>query len=136
VVECLRAEGQQVELHAGREVARPLREVGPPEGGRHADRRFQVRDKGDVQHFLDGDAAQLLAPPVDGVGLLGGQAIADAVLEAELCEQVLAHDHVLELQRLGQQPPQVFPVCDDDPRLGHGPQFTRSLCQVPHVRAG
>ena len=89
-----------------------------------------------MQHLLDGDAAELLAPPVDGVGLLGGQAIADTVLEAELCEQVLAHDHVLELQRLGQQPPQVLPVRDDDLGLGHGPQFTRSLCRVPRPAPG
>ena len=61
-------------------------------------------------------SVERLAPPLDRLGLLGGQAIAAAVLEAELRVQVLAHDHVLELRGLGEQPPQVLPMRHDDLR--------------------
>jgi hypothetical protein len=70
-----------------------------------------------VQHFLDRDAAQRLAPPVDHIDLIRGKLVIR--LEAELGEQVLAHDHVLELGRLGEQPPQMLSISDDDFGLCH-----------------
>jgi hypothetical protein len=51
------AERQQVQLHAGGEVARPAGEVGPAERGSSPDRRHQIGDKRQVQHLLDSDAA-------------------------------------------------------------------------------
>jgi len=55
-----------------------------------------------MQHLLDGDAPQDLPPPLDGLGLLGRKTLAGPIFEAELGEEVLAHDHVLELRGLGQ----------------------------------
>ena len=119
MIEGLFAERQQVESHFCREVTRSLREVRTSEIGGRSDRGHQVCDERHVEHLLDGDPAHDRAPPVDGVGLIGSQAIASAVLEAELCEQVLTHDHVLELQRLREQNPQVLAVSDDDLGLGN-----------------
>jgi len=95
--------------------------LGRPKTRGRADRRHQVCHQRQVQHLLHRDAVERLAPPRDCLGLLGGQAIARAVLEAELREQVLAHDHVFELRGLGEQPPQVLPMRHHDPGFGHAP---------------
>ncbi len=125
------AERQQVQLHAGREVIRALREVRPGEGERGPDRGHHVADQGQVQHFLDGDPAQDLVPARDSSRLPLREALVGVALQAEVGVQVLAHDHVLELRRLGQQVPQVLPMLDDDPGLCHGcapeGQFDRSV---------
>ena len=84
-----------------------------------------------MEHLLDGDPAHHRAPPVDGVGLIGSQAIARAVLEAELCEQVLAHDHVLESQRLREKNPQVLAVPDDNLGLDCSRRSSRRLREWP-----
>ena len=84
MIEGLFAERQQVESHFCREVTRSLREVRTPEIGGRSDRGHQVCDERHVEHLLDGDPAHRRAPPVDGAGLTGSQAIASAVLEAEL----------------------------------------------------
>jgi hypothetical protein len=118
VIEGLFAERQQVESHLCREVTRSLREVRTSEIRGRSDCGHKVRDERHVQHFLHSDPVHHRAPPVDGAGLLGSQAITSAVLEAELCEQVLTHDHVLELQRLREQNPEVLAVFDDDLGLG------------------
>jgi hypothetical protein len=117
VQQCLFAEWQQVQLHGGREVAGAPREVGAAEGGGRPDGRHQVGHQRDVQHLVDGDAAQRRAPPTDDRGLLLGELVVG--LETELGEQVLAHEHVFELSCLGQQEPQMLSVRDDDLGLGH-----------------
>ena len=48
--------------------------LGRPNVRRGADRGHEVGDQRQVQHLLDGDAAQRRAPPVDRLGLLGGRA--------------------------------------------------------------
>ena len=110
---------QQIQLDRRREVTRPLREVGSSERGRGADCRGQVGDQRQVQHLLDRDAVQRLAPPIDNLCLLGGETFVGALFEAKLRKQVLAHDHVLELRGFRQQPPHIFAVGDDDPGLQH-----------------
>ena len=109
----------QVQLNRRRKVARALREVGPSERRRGADSRGKVGDQGQVQHLLDGDAVQRLAPPINNLCLLGGETFVGALFETELRKEVLAHDHVLELRGFGQQPPHIFAVGDDDPGLHH-----------------
>src|SRR5262249_11729337 len=54
------------------------------------------------------------APPLHGLGLLATQALRLSLLETELREQVLAHDHVLQLRGLGEQPPEILAIRDDD----------------------
>ena len=117
----LLAERQQVQLHPGREVPGTLREVGPAQVRGGADGGHEVRDQRQVQHLLDGDAAQRPSPPVHRGGLLAGQPVGDAVLQAELGVQVLAHDHVFELGGLREQPPQVLPMRYHDPGFRHDP---------------
>ncbi len=114
------AERQQVQLQPGGEIPGALREVRPAQGGSGADCRHQVGDQRQVQHLLHGDAAHRLAPPAHGLGLVLGQPLAGTVFETDLREEVLAHDHVLELGGLGEQPPQVLAVRHDDPGLSHG----------------
>jgi hypothetical protein len=89
-----------------------------------------------VQHLLHGDPVENLAPPVDRLGLLLAEPLRGAVLEAELGEQVLAHDHVLELGCLREQPPQVLPVGDDDPRLGEALGLGHAPIVAQPVKAG
>ena len=92
------AERQQVELHIGGEVAGPLREVGSPEPGAApiADIRFATRAMCSISSMA---MPRSFLRHRSTASACSGQAIGDTVLEAELCEQVLAHDHVLELQR-------------------------------------
>jgi hypothetical protein len=93
-----------------------------------------------VQHLLHGDAAQRLAPAVGRFGLLASQPLAGTVFETEFREHVLAHDHVLELGGLGERPPQVLAVRDDDPGFSHGAPILSFVLQFslrpPGPRAG
>ena len=72
-----------------------------------------------MQHLLDGDAGQQLLPAADRCGLLGCQALIGIGLEAEAGIQVLAHDQVLDLRRLGKQVPKMLAVLDNNRGLGH-----------------
>ena len=113
------AERDQIELDPGWEVARALREVGAAQVGRRPDRGHHVRHQRQMEHLLDRDSPQDLAPPLDRLRLFAGQALAGPILEAELREQVLAHDHVLQLRRLLQQEPQILAMRHHYPRLCH-----------------
>jgi hypothetical protein len=95
------------------------REVRPAQRRRRSDRGHHVEDQRQVQHLLDGDTGQHLAPASHRGGLFGGQPVLRSGLQAEARIQVLAHDQVLDLSRLGQQIPEVLTMLNDDIRLGH-----------------
>jgi hypothetical protein len=123
-------ERQEPELHAARQVLAAAREVRPAQRRRRADRGYHVEHQRQVQHLLDGDAGQHLAPAGNRRGLFGGEPVLWPGLQAETRVQVLAHDQVLDLGRLGEEVPQVLTVFNDDLRLGHlrhdfslGPQW-------------
>ncbi len=126
MLECWLAERQQIKLDAGREVPRALREVRSPEVRCGSDRRHHVCDQRQVEHLLDRDPAQHAAPALDRFCLLVRQTVA-LVLERPLREQVLAHDHVLKLAGLRQQPPQILTMGDDYLGLGSGHIDSRTV---------
>jgi hypothetical protein len=117
------AERQEGEPDAGRQVVRVAGEVRPAERGSGADRAHHVADQREVQHLLDRDPGQHLLPAGHRAGLLGGQALVRVGLQAVAGVQVLAHDHVLHLGRLGEQVPQVLAVLDGDRGLSHQSAF-------------
>jgi hypothetical protein len=113
------AERQQPELHAAGQVVAAAREVRPAQRRRRADRGHHVEDQRQVQHLFNGNAGQHLTPAGHRGGLFRGQPVLRPGLQAEARVQVLAHDQVLDLSRLGEQVPQVLTMLNDDNRLGH-----------------
>ena len=113
------AERQQRELHPARQVVAVTGEVRPAQRWCGADRSHHVEDQRKMQHLLDGDPGEHLVPSGDRIGLPGRQPLVRAGLEAEARVQVLAHDQVLDLCRLGEQVPQVLAMLDYDLGLGH-----------------
>ncbi len=136
VAQRLLAEGQQVELDAGGEVAGALREVRPAERGGGTDGGQQVGDQRQVQHLLHRDGAQHPAPSGDGLGLLVGEPLLRPALQAGLGEEILAQDHVFQLGGLVEQPPQVFPVRDHDRGLDRWLGHRRILLSRAGARRG
>ncbi len=91
--------GERSELHnnAGRQETGIERKVRATETGRATQRRGDIPDSGEMSHLLDRHFYQHAAPSLYGVGLLCGQAVNFAILQAEGCVEVGAHEIVLEL---------------------------------------
>jgi hypothetical protein len=70
-----------------------------------------------MQHLLLDDVDEHPLPGGHLGQLLGAQPLIGAALEGELGEQVLAHQPVLQLTGLGEQPQQLLAVLDSQPRL-------------------
>ena len=79
------------------------REIGATEARHAAKCRGDVPDGGEVAHFIDGNAKDLLAPAAGGGGLGLAQALGRLRLETERGVEVGAHQVVLDLGRLVQR---------------------------------
>ncbi len=132
---CL-AEGQQLDPDAGRIAVGRHREVRAGEAGRGADARQEVLGEGQVEHLLLADLQQGLPPALDRCERLGGQSLADVLLERERREEVLEHDQVLELGRLPERIDQRLPVLEPRPRSVTPPPADGEDVGQRSVRAG
>jgi hypothetical protein len=112
------AERHERQIDAGRVVMRRGGQAWAAEVRSRANRRQQVLHQREVQHLLGRDAEDDLPPSENRVEFLGRQSLGLVLLEREACEQVLAHDAVLELRRLAQHVDQRLTLLDDKGCLG------------------
>jgi hypothetical protein len=93
----LLAERHESQLESRWIVFCRLREVRPAEVWGAAYGREQVARRGQVEHLLGGDLRYYPLPPSDRLELLLGQPFASVGFETEGGEEVLEHQHVLQL---------------------------------------
>jgi hypothetical protein len=122
------AERHQRHLHVRRVPLAADREVGPVEMRGGADRGQQVGRQGQVQHLLDRDLGQGVAPAGDQGELLGVEPVAGLTLEGVQREQVLAEDPLFQLGGLGEQVDELLATVDGQRRqraVGRRPAVAR-----------
>ena len=70
-----------------------------------------------MKHLLGSDLRDQPFPSFDRPELLFGQLFARVGLKAEGGEEILEHQHVLELRRLSKQEDELLPILNDNRRF-------------------